>query len=95
MTRSIQERKEMIDSNQDGLSIVQHCILLNLCLSSLYYKVRGESELNLRLMRLIDEHYLEYPFKEIRRMYVHLKDYLGIEVNQNLIDRLYYDIMGL
>ena len=63
MTRSMQERREMIDSTQDGLSIVQQCILLSLCRSSLYYKARGESELNLRLMRLIDEHYLEYPFK--------------------------------
>jgi putative transposase len=46
-------------------------------------------------MRLIDEHYLEYPFKGSRRMYVYLKEDLGIEVSQNRIDRLYYDIMGL
>ena len=95
MTRSMQERREMIDSTQDGLSIVQQCILLSLCRSSLYYKARGESELNLRLMRLIDEHYLEYPFKGSRRMYVHLKEDLGIDVSQNRVDRLYYDIMGL
>jgi putative transposase len=95
MIHSVQERKEMIDATQDGLSIVHQCILLSLCRSSLYYKARGESDLNLRLMRIIDEHYLEYPFKGSRRMYVHLKEDLGIDVSQNRIDRLYYDVMGL
>ena len=95
MSRSTQERKAMIDATQVGLSVVQQCILLTLCRSSLYYRARGESALNLRLMRLIDEHYLEYPFKGSRRMYVHLKQDLGLEVSQNRIDRLYYDVMGL
>jgi putative transposase len=95
MSHSTQERKAMIDATQVGLSVVQQCILLSLCRSSLYYRARGESEENLQLMRLIDEHYLEYPFKGSRRMYVHLKQDLGLEVSQNRIDRLYYDVMGL
>jgi putative transposase len=95
MSESIQDRKEMIDRTHVGLSIVQQCILLSLCRSSVYYRPRGESALNLRLMRLMDEHYLEFPFKGSRRMYVHVKEDLGLEVSQNRIDRLYYDVMGL
>ena len=95
MRASNQDRKEMIDATHSGLSIVQQCILLSLCRSSLYYQARGESALNLHLMRLMDEHYLNYPFKGSRRMYVHLKEDLGLEVSQNRIDRLYYDVMGL
>jgi len=31
--------------------------------SSLYYKPGQESDLNLKLMRLMDEHYLKHPYK--------------------------------
>jgi putative transposase len=77
MIRSLQERKETIAPKQEGLSIAQQCILLSLCRSGLYYQARGESALNLRLMRIMDEHYLEHPYKGSRRMYVHLRRILG------------------
>jgi putative transposase len=95
MIRPLQERKEMIAPKQEGLSIAQQCILLSLCRSGLYYQARGESALNLRLMRIMDEHYLEHPYKGSRRMYVHVKEDLGLDVSQNRIDRLYYKVMGL
>ena len=46
-------------------------------------------------MRLMDEHYLKYPYKGSRRMYVYLTKDLGYEVSRNRIDRLYYQVMGL
>ena len=37
--------------------------------SGVYYKAKTESDLNLELMQLIDEHYLEYPDKGAKRMH--------------------------
>ncbi len=62
----------MIDS-QDKLSISQQCHLLSISRSSFYYKRRGESELNLKLMRLIDEQHLETPYYGSRQMARHLR----------------------
>jgi len=53
-----------------------------------------ESDLNLELMRLMDEHYLHHPFKGAERMWKWLKK-KGYKVNHKRIERLYYDVMGL
>ncbi len=90
----VEQRKKLVDKDIE-LSIVQQCILLNLCRSSLYYEPKGEDELNLRLMRLIDEHYLKYPFKGAGRMHTYLTKDLGYKVSKNRIERLYYKVMGL
>jgi putative transposase len=42
------------------LSITKHGKLLDVSRSGLYYKPSGISHLNLELIRLIDEHYLEH-----------------------------------
>jgi len=76
------------------LSVVRQCELLSLHRSGVYYQPKGESELNLKLMRLMDEHYLHHPFKSARRMHKWLKRE-GYEVNHKRIERLYYKIMGL
>jgi len=41
--------------------MARQCELLSLSRSGLYYKPRGESALNLELMRLIDEQYMRTP----------------------------------
>lgn len=46
-------------------------------------------------MRLIDEHYLEHPYKGARRMHIWLTKDMGYKVSKNRIKRLYYDVMGL
>jgi putative transposase len=46
-------------------------------------------------MAIMDEHYLEHPYKGARRMYIYLTKDLDYRVSENRIDRLYYDIMGL
>ncbi len=63
--------------------------------SGLYYKPKKESELNVELMRLMDEHYLKHPYKGARRMHLWLLKDKGFEVNRKRINRLYYDVMGL
>lgn len=84
----------MISKGHPKLSIVQQCLLLTIHRSGIYYKPKGESKLNLELMRLMDEHYLHHPFKSARRMWKFLKR-KGYNVNKKRIDRLYYKVMGL
>lgn len=85
----------MISKGHPKISIVKQCDLLGIHRSGVYYKPRGESELNLELMRLMDEHYLHHPFKGAPRMYKWLTRDKGYKVSRNRIDRLYYEVMGL
>lgn len=71
------------------------CKLLSIHRSGLYYKAKGESELNLKLMRMIDEHYLHHPFKGAGRMHTWLTKDKGMYVSKNRVERLYYRVMGL
>ena len=52
----------MVDPDHAALSITRQCGLLSIARSSFYYEGTGESPLNLRLMRRIDEQFLETPF---------------------------------
>ena len=61
-------RVEMVDPNHPRLSIVRQCRLVSIARSSFYYAGTGESPLTLRLMRLIDEQFLETPFYGSRQM---------------------------
>ena len=58
---------------ESQLSIRAQCRLLHINRSGLYYKPRGESELNLKLMRLIDEQFLKTPYYGPRQMARYLK----------------------
>ncbi len=77
------------------LSLSRQCRLLSINRSSLYYKPRAASELNLELMRLMDKHYTDHPYKGGPRMYVYLTQDEGYEVSRNRVYRLYYEVMGL
>ena len=61
----------------------------------MYYKPAKTSDLNLELMRLIDEHYLEHPYMGARRMHVWLKEDLNYDISLNRIENLYYNKMSL
>ena len=63
----------MIKPSHENLSQVAQCRLLSLSRSSLYYKPKGESLLNLKLMRLIDEEFLHRPYYGSRQMARHLR----------------------
>jgi putative transposase len=93
--RSLSERRQLVEREYQELSLVQQCILLSIHRSGLYYEPKGESALNEELMRLIDEHYLEHPYKGATRMHTWLTLDKGYEVSRNRIDRLYYKVMGL
>jgi len=63
----------MIDPGHPWLSIVRQCELASISRSSFYRKPTAESEETLRLMRLIDEQFLETPWYGSRQMARHLR----------------------
>lgn len=93
--KPIKERRTMISRDHSKLSVAKKSKLLQLHRSGLYYKPKDESELNLELMRLMDAHYIDHPFKGAKRMHTWLTIDKGYIVNHKRIERLYYDVMGL
>lgn len=83
----------MIEAGHPGLSIGRQCALLSISRSSFYYTPKGETEMNLALMRRIDEQFLETPFYGVRQMTWHLRND-GYPVNEKRIRRL-MRLMGL
>lgn len=69
------------------MSLRRQCELIGLPRASLYYQPTGESELNLKLMRLIDEEYTRRPFYGSPKMTVFLQR-LGHQVNHKRVERL-------
>ena len=55
-------------------TMIHQCALLSISRSSFYYAPKGESEMNLALMRRIDEQFLETPFFGVRQMTWHLRN---------------------
>ena len=82
MGLAIEDRRLWIDLQHPRLSVQQQCELLGLARSSYYYQPRPGSAENLRLLRRLDELYLEWPFFGSRRMAITL------EVNRKRIQRL-------
>lgn len=93
MNQSKAQRSGHVDKAK-ALSISRQCELIEVCRSSFYYKPIGESELNLKLMRLIDEEYLLHPWLGVPRMTTWLREDKGFKVNHKRIERL-YKLMGL
>jgi len=77
----------MIEVNHSQLSVSRQCQLLGLARSSYYYEPLGESELNLELMRLLDEQYTRAPFFGEPKMTEFLNR-LGYGINHKRIERL-------
>ena len=82
-------------STGEYLSLSKQTQLLGIPRGRCYYQPIPESEFNLSIMRLMDEHYLDHPYKGPRRMLSWLARVHGIEVNIKRLNRLYYQVMGL
>ena len=94
MNRPLAEKRARIEPTHPQLSVARQCALLGLPRSSYYYPPLGtESPENLRLMRTIDELYLERPFYGSPRMTDWLRD-LDWSVNEKRVARL-MRVMGL
>lgn len=58
----------MIEPSNNEMSISAQCRVLSISRSGLYYKPKGETELNLKLMQMIDEEFLRRPHLGSRQM---------------------------
>jgi putative transposase len=76
-------------SNQGkfSLSVVRQCELVSISRSGFYHRPRGDTPLNLELMRLIDAQFLETPWYGSRQMARHLRRE-GYTVGRKRIRRL-------
>jgi len=77
----------MIEVDHPRLSVTRQCALLGLPRARYYHRLKPATEENLRLMRLIDETYLAYPFFGSRQMTRWLKRQ-GETVNRKRVRRL-------
>jgi putative transposase len=77
----------MIEPEHARLTIVRQCELVSISRSAYYGPVKGESPLNLALMRLIDEQFLQTPWYGSRQMARHLRR-VGHEVGRKRVRRL-------
>lgn len=76
-----------MDETHPQLSVARQCELLGMSRSGFYYDARPESELNLCLMRLLDEQYTKTPFYGVRRMTWWLEKE-GYAINPKRVRRL-------
>ncbi len=93
MPPSAEDRRSWVEVNHPELSVRRQCELLGLARSTFYYEPTGATPEDLRLMRLIDELYTDYPFFGSRRITETLTD-RGEEVNRKRVRRLMRE-MGL
>ncbi len=80
------ERFLMVN-RKEPLSIRCQCNLVRVSWGSFYYKPLGDSEENLHIMRLMDEHYMERPIEGV----IHMWDFLvapSIMANHTRVRRL-------
>jgi putative transposase len=84
---SINEKRGLIESGNEIITISRQCELLSLARASYYYEAASESEENLALMRAIDELYTHMPFYGRPRLTEKLKQ-MGYQVNHKRVGRL-------
>lgn len=82
----MKELKSYISDNE-ALSIRKQCALLDLSRSNVYYQPTEESEENLRIMRLMDEEFIDHPTHGVLQMQDFLLT-LSILANTKRIRRL-------
>ena len=90
---SPEKLRELVKPDNGRISIIRQCDLLGLSRSSYYYCSKGESEHNLLLMRLLDEHYTRIPTYGSLKMTEWLNRQ-GYHVNHKRVERL-LSLMGL
>lgn len=88
----MRERCTLVSADYTGMSIRKQCEVLQVPRSSLYYKPKGENEVNLKLMEIMDRHLTEHPTEGVVSM-VYLLTGLGFVVGPKRIRRL-FKLMG-
>ena len=83
---SVARRRELV-ARDYALPVVRQCELLSISRSGFYYAPCGENAVNLGLMRLIDEQFMQTPFYGSRQMMRHLRR-LGHCIGRKRVRRL-------
>ena len=86
---STTQKRQKVVRAHPRLSLKEQCNILSIHRSGLYYKPKGESLLNLRLMAAIDRQFIEHPYYGVERMTDYLNMDLGYGVNIKRVRRLY------
>src|SRR5438270_1624978 len=84
---SIEEKRRCI-APHPHLTLARQCGLLGLPRSTFYHQPAGESKANLRLMRRLDELYLELPYFGSRKFAVVLGRELRQSISRKRVQRL-------
>jgi len=87
------ERKNKLD-RQHKLAISRQCSVLGISRSSAYRKTAGVNDVDVDMMRKIDELHLRHSFKGTRRLRDNLWDDYGLRVNRKRVQRL-MRLMGI
>ncbi|OWP61331.1 hypothetical protein CDA63_19985 [Hymenobacter amundsenii] len=82
----VAQQRALVQASGEG-SVKARCQALGLARSSYYYQPRGESALNLHLMRLLDEEFTRHNFKGVLGLRDHLR-LAGYQVNEKRVRRL-------
>src|ERR1700749_339253 len=69
----VERRGQLIAPRPPRLPVTRQCELVSISRSGFYYQPAGGTLLNLALMRLIDEQFLETPWYGSRQMMRHLR----------------------
>lgn len=83
------QRRQRVVKGHSRLSLTEQCKILSIHRSGVYYKPRGESLLNLQLMKAMDKQFTDHPYYGISRMTDYLNLDLGYNVNIKRIRRLF------
>ena len=71
---TFEERKTMVDKEDQTMSLRKQCDLLKVNRSGLYYELKGETAYNLELMGMIDEEFTRHPNMGVPSMTAYLRD---------------------
>jgi putative transposase len=85
-------RCALISSGNTNISVRRQCEILDIPRSNLYYKPKGEKEINLTMMQIMDRHLTEHATEGVVSM-VYLLTGLGYVVGPKRIRRL-FKLMG-
>jgi len=81
------QKRRLVEADNEQISLRRQCELLGLPRSGLYYQAREASAENLELMNRLDEPYTRTPFYGVRRMTAWLRQQ-GYAVNEKRVRRL-------
>lgn len=89
----LSNKKTLIDSKHESLTISEQCEILNISRSSYYYEPVSLDTQDIKILHKIDEIYTDASFYGYRRIHMQLKEY-GFNIGVNRVLK-YMNILGI